>query len=393
MNSGLIWTLVIRGACSGELLAGVRERLRHPIEDELTRLPGLDEGVLHDLLRDAGDLDVHLERGDAEPGARHLEVHVPEVILRALDVREDHVVGALLDQAHRDARHGPGHPNPGGEQRQRGRAHRPHRRRAVGLERLRDEPDRVGKLGLVRDHGLERPLGELAVADVAPLRAAHEAGLPDRERREVVVVHEPPLLLEREIVDPLALLRGAERQERQDLRLSTREEGRAVCPRRDVDLARDRPDLVRPATVRPALLDRDLLAHEILVDRLGCLLDVLAGERILRRRRGLLAVDRGRRRADRERELNLVDDAGVEEIALGGLQLLRVLLGVGQRPQVALELRAHGLAHALEAQALEDLRQPGLDLHAPADVLLGRAHRHRRRTARPRAPRPPPDPP
>ena len=36
-------------------------------------------------------------------GAGDLEVHVAEVILRALDVGQDDVVVALLDEAHRDA--------------------------------------------------------------------------------------------------------------------------------------------------------------------------------------------------------------------------------------------------------------------------------------------------
>ena len=79
-----------------------------------------------------------------------------------------------------------------------------------------------------RDHRLERPLRERTVADVAPLRAAHEARLPDRVGREVVVVHVAALRLEREVVDPLPLLRGAERERRQDLRLAAREQARAV---------------------------------------------------------------------------------------------------------------------------------------------------------------------
>ena len=70
-----------------------------------------------------------------------------------------------------------------------------------------------GKSSDGRDDRLERPLRERTVADVAPLRAAHEAGLADREGREVVVVHEAPVALEREVVDPLPLLGRAERQQ------------------------------------------------------------------------------------------------------------------------------------------------------------------------------------
>ena len=87
----------------GELRARLGDRLDHAVEDELAGLPRLLERVSHDLLRDAGDLDVHLQRGDARGGAGDLEVHVAEVVLRALDVGEDDVVVALLDEAHGDA--------------------------------------------------------------------------------------------------------------------------------------------------------------------------------------------------------------------------------------------------------------------------------------------------
>jgi hypothetical protein len=57
----------------------------------------------HDFLRDALDLDVHLQRGDAAIGAGHLEVHVAEVILVAEDVGQHREAVAFLDEAHRDA--------------------------------------------------------------------------------------------------------------------------------------------------------------------------------------------------------------------------------------------------------------------------------------------------
>src|SRR6266508_851696 len=51
----------------GELGAGLRDRLGHLVEDEVARPFSLFESASHDLLRDAGDLDVHLERRDAGP--------------------------------------------------------------------------------------------------------------------------------------------------------------------------------------------------------------------------------------------------------------------------------------------------------------------------------------
>src|SRR5207237_7174884 len=120
-----------------------------------------------------------------------------------------------------------------------------------------------------------------AVPDVAALRASHEARLPDRVGREVVVVHVAALRLEGEVVDPLSLLGRAEREQRHDLRLASREERGAVRARAHADLALDGPDLLRGAAVGPVLLDRDLAPDELLVDGLGGLLDVALRERVL----------------------------------------------------------------------------------------------------------------
>ena len=72
-----------------ELGAGIGQRLGHFAEDVDTPVLGLAERDLHDLLGDALDLDVHLQRGDALVGAGHLEVHVAEMILVAEDVGQD----------------------------------------------------------------------------------------------------------------------------------------------------------------------------------------------------------------------------------------------------------------------------------------------------------------
>jgi hypothetical protein len=88
-----------------QLGAGAGQRLGHLAQDVHAAVLGLAERDLHDLLGDAGDLDVHLQRGDAVFGAGHLEVHVAEVIFVAQDVGEHGEAVAFEDQAHGDAGH------------------------------------------------------------------------------------------------------------------------------------------------------------------------------------------------------------------------------------------------------------------------------------------------
>ena len=185
------------------------------------------------------------------------------------------------------------------------------------------------------------------------------------------MVHVAAVGLEREVVDPLALLGGAERAERHDLRLATLEERRAVRARADRHLALDRPDLVGAAPVRAPLVDRDLLADEVLVDRLGRLLDVALRDRVLDDR--ALAVDRCR--PDGERQLDGLDDPLEEQVPLRGLQLLRVLLGLGESAEVVAELLADRALDSGEPLLLEHRGEAGANLHAPGDVLLRRVHR------------------
>ncbi len=253
-------------------------------------------------------------------GAGHLEVHVAEVVLVALDVGEHDVVVALLDQAHRDPGHRPGDRHAGVEQGEGRAADRRHRRGAVALQRLGHEPQRVRELDVVRDHRQQGPLGERAVADVAALGAAHEAGLAHAEGREVVVVDVALGGLDAEAVDALGLLGGAEREAGQHLGLAAGEQAGAVHARQHADLARDRPDLVGRATVGALLVDRDALAD-----------DASSGARRRRGRRSRGPRGRGRRRGRPRRrpgahrgdlvaaqQLGLLE-GGLVEVLAGGL--------------------------------------------------------------------------
>ena len=61
----------------------------HLLQDVQAPVARLRERLLHDLLADAADLDVHLQGGDPFGRPGDLEVHVAEMILVAEDVGED----------------------------------------------------------------------------------------------------------------------------------------------------------------------------------------------------------------------------------------------------------------------------------------------------------------
>ena len=229
-------------------------------------LARLLERLGEDLEGDARDLDVHLERGDALGGAGDLEVHVAEVVLDAGDVGEHDVVVALLDETHRGAGHRSADLHAGVHEAERAAADAGHGGRAVALEDLAHDTDRVGEVDLAREDRQQGALGEGAVADVAALGAAHEAGLADRVRREVVVVDVALLVLDAEAVDALELTGPAQGEQAHGLRLAAREERAAVRARDDAHLARDRPDLVGGAAVGADLLDGDAVADDVLLE-------------------------------------------------------------------------------------------------------------------------------
>ena len=102
--SGSILIVMIVGAHSDIFARGCVEHLVHLAEDvQAAGLAPASSATFMISSRDAVDLDVHLQRGDAVARAGDLEVHVAEVILVAEDVGQHLEVVAFLDQAHRDA--------------------------------------------------------------------------------------------------------------------------------------------------------------------------------------------------------------------------------------------------------------------------------------------------
>ena len=94
---------------------------------------------------------------------------------------------------------------------------------------------------MIRQHRIDAPLGQHAVTDFAPARAANRPHFAHRERREVVVEHEPLRVLFEQAVDALLVAAGAERDGDQGLRFAALEHGRAMHARQHVDFALNLP--------------------------------------------------------------------------------------------------------------------------------------------------------
>ena len=307
-----------------QLLTRLTQRLQHLAQNVQTALARLLEGLREDLAREAIALDVHLQRGDAAPGADDLEVHVAARVLAAEDVGQDRVLLALHHEAHRHTGDRLLDRDAGIHHRERRGARGRHRRAAVRLQDLAGDADRVGELFARRQHRLDAALCECAVADLAATWRARALHFTDAERREVVVQEEALLPLGHEAVDHLLVVHATERHDAESLRLAAREQDRAVDAREHADFDRDRTDRDVVAAVG-ATTREDRLALAVLDDAADDLGEGLAPLHLL----GVRAAGRSRERGRRS--------------FLGGLDgRAALLLGAGRQrrgAQLLAELR------------------------------------------------------
>ena len=102
------------------------------------------------------------------------------------------------------------------------------------------------------------------MTDLTPPGRAQRPRLADAEWREVVVVHETLEFLEAEAVQLLLVADRPEGHDAQRLRLTAREECRAVGSGQEAHLATDRTDLRGLTAVGPHPLIQDLATHAFL---------------------------------------------------------------------------------------------------------------------------------
>ena len=228
------------------------ERLVHLTQDMQTAVLGLRQSLLHDLGRDARNLDVHLQRGDARRGASHLEIHVAEVILVAKNVGQHGPFAVIFqDQTHRDARNRRLQRHACIHHRQRTTADRRHRGGAVRFGDLRHHANGVGEIGRCRQNRLQGTPCQLAMANLTTTGRANAAHFTHRIGREVIVQQEvrPGVAIQR--VDDLLIFTGAKGGDNQTLGFATGEQGRTMGARQDAGFAHDRADGLGVAAVNP----------------------------------------------------------------------------------------------------------------------------------------------
>ena len=107
------------------------EDLKHFSEDVRPAFLGLLKRFGHQRRRESGNLDIHLQSGDALLCSGNLEIHVAEVVLQSLDIAENNELLAVRYQSHGDPGNGRRNGNTGVHQRQGRTTHRGHGSRAV----------------------------------------------------------------------------------------------------------------------------------------------------------------------------------------------------------------------------------------------------------------------
>src|SRR5579859_77919 len=252
----------------GNRRARFAERGVHGVQNFEAGFFRLREGFAHHRNADAGDLDVHLESGDAGARAGDFEVHVAVMIFGARDVGEDGVFIVVADdEAHGDARAGRLERNTGVHHGKRAAANGGHGRGAVGFENVADEAHGVRKFGFGRKEAGQSAFGEGAVADFTTAGSAIRFYFADAERRKIVVEHEAlESVLREEKIEALMVFLGAEGEGGEGLRFAAREQGGAVNARKQSGLAGDFADLVELAAVGTAARVQNFVAENFFLE-------------------------------------------------------------------------------------------------------------------------------
>ena len=242
------------------------------------------DGVLQNVERNTGQLEVQLVTGYTNLRAAKLEVHVTVEVLRTDDVEQRLIasgltvtlVSELCYKAYRDTGNRALQRHTGCQQGKRAGANGSHGSRTVGLHNLGRYADSVGEISLVRNYGSNGTLCKSTVTDFTTVLTTETAGLTHSERGEVVVQNEALLVYgTRVVIQVLLLLHGGKSSQAHGHGLTTREQSRTVYHGgQHVHLSRERTQLLDGAAVCTLTLLHDGDTESLLLNVLKYLLYV-----------------------------------------------------------------------------------------------------------------------
>ncbi len=218
------------GRVLAQMLSGLCQRLQHDLQDVEPSVISLLQSPLQNGAVDTGNLNIHLDGGDALNRTGDLEVHIAQEVFQTLNIGQHGHIAAfrILDQAHGHTSNGSLDRNAGVHQAQGAAAHGSHGTGAVGGQDLAHQTQRVRELFLGGDHGQQSTLRQRTVADLASAGALHASCFAGGVGGHVVVVHIALAVLSAQTVQHLHVAHGAQRGHGQGLRLAAGENGAAV---------------------------------------------------------------------------------------------------------------------------------------------------------------------
>ena len=217
-----------------------------------------------------------METGDSRGGAAELEVHVAKIVFAADDVGEQGVARNFVsaefgDKSAADSGDGFADGNAGVHQGENACANACHRSRTVGFHDLAADADGVGEIGHLGQDGRDAALGECAVSDLAPARAAGASGFAHAEWGKVIMQDESLAGFAAGVaIELLGFVGRGKSGQAEGLCLAALEKGAAVASGEQPGLRAERANFIITAPIAADLLIED-------TDAKGLLLKIVEG--------------------------------------------------------------------------------------------------------------------
>ena len=214
------------------------------------------------------DLNIHLDGRDSIMSTGNLKVHVTEEIFEALDIGKYKIIiiGITGNKTTGNTCNHILQRNTCCHQGHAGSTGRCHRGRTVGLKGLRNGTNCIRELFLGRKYRKQCTLSKSTMTNFTTSRSTARLGLTYRVGREIILMDITLLSYVRiKSINLLNLGKRCKGYNVADLSLSTSEHGRTMNSGNEINLSRQRTNLVDCTTIRTLVILEDHLTYRLLL--------------------------------------------------------------------------------------------------------------------------------